>query len=666
MVTLSPYKQTVIPITVRSQSGITEITYLYINKISTVVDLDVTLDDKEPDGYDELTHTFTFLIDDTKEDFELFTIADSEYTLLEYEETQYQGSFKNIVHVEKEIEGKSFKIIATSEAGITQEYTVDVVHKSDNTNLDFLKVNDILRQPDEPGGDTYTVIISKLAETTLFEIQTEHNFAQLRLGDNNTVKHYDKATLDCNDLKLDRIVVPIVVTAPDGETVRTYNVILIRGDNNTDIKLTVNNEILMRDDEGNYEINLPETIENIRILAEALGEEGKTTIDINETGNPETPTKEITLEKEYWEGKESIKIPIKVIAEDGTIKNSTLTINIREGTYISGKITTENVNGEHLADVTVYRLIENIEESTGEIIVEREEVVKLNTNLDGTFKALVYMTGKDDKEKLKDKYEVVISKKGYLDYTVTKIEIEEKKETELDEYKLIAGDIVKTGEIEIDDLVSLNEKIGVSITNENKEENSIYDLNEDGKIDNLDKNILKKNYTKKAKIVQWVNPNGVTTISLRNVEQEENGFILPITCDYKITSDYGVRIHPITGVEKKHTGIDIGGEHHTEILSVADGEVTFSGVQNAYGNCIEVKHIVNGETIYTFYAHLSERKVEVGDKVAQGQVIGLEGGNPESDPNPGMSTGHHLHFGIRKLDSTNTKIDVNPNLYIKF
>ena len=77
-----------------------------------------------------------------------------------------------------------------------------------------------------------------------------------------------------------------------------------------------------------------------------------------------------------------------------------------------------------------------------------------------------------------------------------------------------------------------------------------------------------------------------------------------------------------------------------------------------------MKHIVNGETIYSFYAHLSEIRVKVGDKVTQGQVIALEGGDPSTDPNPGDSTGHHLHFEIRTKSGYGN--DVDPTQFIKF
>ena len=68
--------------------------------------------------------------------------------------------------------------------------------------------------------------------------------------------------------------------------------------------------------------------------------------------------------------------------------------------------------------------------------------------------------------------------------------------------------------------------------------------------------------------------------------------------------------------------------------------------------------------IHSFYAHLSKINVKAGDKVTQGQVIGLEGGDPNLDSNPGYSTGHHLHFELRSASGYGN--DIDPNDYIKF
>lgn len=110
-----------------------------------------------------------------------------------------------------------------------------------------------------------------------------------------------------------------------------------------------------------------------------------------------------------------------------------------------------------------------------------------------------------------------------------------------------------------------------------------------------------------------------------------------------------------TGNTTIHTAIDLSGIHRDNVLAVEKGVVIFAGVQGGYGNCIELKHIINGQEIYTFYAHLSEIGVVKGQEVEQGYIIGKEGGDPNS-------TGHHLHFEVR----TNTGYgnDINPKEYI--
>ena len=148
----------------------------------------------------------------------------------------------------------------------------------------------------------------------------------------------------------------------------------------------------------------------------------------------------------------------------------------------------------------------------------------------------------------------------------------------------------------------------------------------------------------------------------RNAHGSPVNMIVPIEGEYEITSEYGNRIHPITGEETFHSGIDMSGEHLGNILAVADGEVTYAGVQEGYGNCVEIKHEINGETVYSFYAHLAQINVSEGDKVFQGNVIGLQGG-AETDPNPGTSTGTHLHFEIRSASGSGHSI--NPREYVE-
>ncbi len=130
---------------------------------------------------------------------------------------------------------------------------------------------------------------------------------------------------------------------------------------------------------------------------------------------------------------------------------------------------------------------------------------------------------------------------------------------------------------------------------------------------------------------------------------------------YTITSEFGYRTHPITKVYKLHSGIDIAGKIHGNILSVADGEVVWAGLRGAYGNCINIRHMTSeGQEFYSFYAHLSRIDIVQGQTVTQGQIIGLQGG-AKTDPGHGSSTGSHLHFEIRLSQNADYQ---NPREYI--
>ncbi len=129
-----------------------------------------------------------------------------------------------------------------------------------------------------------------------------------------------------------------------------------------------------------------------------------------------------------------------------------------------------------------------------------------------------------------------------------------------------------------------------------------------------------------------------------------------------ITAEYGNYDPWNTGTQTKHTGIDLSGIHRDNVLAVEKGEVVFAGIQKGYGNCIELKHNIDGVEIYTFYAHLSSIGVEEGQKVKQGYIIGKEGGDPYTDQNAGNSTGHHLHFEVRT--SKDYGNDINPKEFI--
>ena len=118
-----------------------------------------------------------------------------------------------------------------------------------------------------------------------------------------------------------------------------------------------------------------------------------------------------------------------------------------------------------------------------------------------------------------------------------------------------------------------------------------------------------------------------------------------------ITSEFGIREHPIQGVVKQHTGLDIGGAPlGTPVIAAADGVVSYSGWLGGYGNCVMINH---GDGVVTLYGHGNKVLTSVGANVKAGDVI-MEVGST------GNSTGPHLHFEVRENGTC-----VNPLKYVK-
>jgi murein DD-endopeptidase MepM/ murein hydrolase activator NlpD len=104
-----------------------------------------------------------------------------------------------------------------------------------------------------------------------------------------------------------------------------------------------------------------------------------------------------------------------------------------------------------------------------------------------------------------------------------------------------------------------------------------------------------------------------------------------------ITSPFGWRIHPISGLRRFHEGIDIAASMGTTIGAAEAGRVIYAGWYGGYGNYISIDH---GGGVSTGYGHCSRIYVSVGQDVARGQAIGAVGST-------GNSTGPHLHFEVR-------------------
>ena len=117
----------------------------------------------------------------------------------------------------------------------------------------------------------------------------------------------------------------------------------------------------------------------------------------------------------------------------------------------------------------------------------------------------------------------------------------------------------------------------------------------------------------------------------------------------EISSAFGVRNDPLNRKRAFHEGLDFRGNIGDPVVATGGGTVKESGYRPDYGEYILVSH---GNGIDTFFAHLSKRLVQAGDRIGQGQRIGLVG-------KTGRSTGAHLHYEVRHQGKA-----VNPMRFV--
>ena len=125
--------------------------------------------------------------------------------------------------------------------------------------------------------------------------------------------------------------------------------------------------------------------------------------------------------------------------------------------------------------------------------------------------------------------------------------------------------------------------------------------------------------------------------------------VLPASENF-ISSGFGYRADPFDGGAAFHAGLDFKGPYGAPIYAAAKGVVSFAGIRQGYGNCIEIDH---GNGLTTRYAHMSAFHARVGQPVAAGAQIGAIGST-------GRSTGPHLHFEVRIHDQP-----VNPRPFLE-
>ncbi|MEP1327938.1 M23 family metallopeptidase [Pseudophaeobacter sp.] len=145
--------------------------------------------------------------------------------------------------------------------------------------------------------------------------------------------------------------------------------------------------------------------------------------------------------------------------------------------------------------------------------------------------------------------------------------------------------------------------------------------------------------------------NKLDQLNLYRMAAQQAPFATPVNLGLvRQSSGYGYRRDPKTGGRRLHKGSDFAGKTGTDIFATADGVVTHASWQSGYGKLVSIRHAFG---IETKYAHNSNLRVKVGQRVSRGDHIADMG-------NTGRSTGTHLHYEVR----VNGK-PVNPMIYIK-
>jgi len=135
-------------------------------------------------------------------------------------------------------------------------------------------------------------------------------------------------------------------------------------------------------------------------------------------------------------------------------------------------------------------------------------------------------------------------------------------------------------------------------------------------------------------------------------QQRGAGGLLSYPSGFPVSSEFGLRLHPVLRIWRLHAGIDFAAPCGSPVYAAADGEVILAGQSGGYGNSLVIGHgLHRGVDLTTTYNHLTSFAVTTGH-VARGQLVAYSG-------NTGLSTGCHLHFETRENGTP-----VNPRSWL--
>lgn len=322
---------------------------------------------------------------------------------------------------------------------------------------------------------------------------------------------------------------------------------------------------------------------------------------------------------------------------------------------------TDNLKQIQKLDESIQSSEENIEKLNEEITKKENEIQQIESELEkvtekyNTQKALL-------DERLVEMYEndnvkyldVILKSKSFSDFVSNYYIISELTEYDMDLLEIVDD---QRKEIEQKNLKLSSQKDSLEQEKSTQKKTQIALSNT---------KVLRKNYVLKlsqeeqdlqAKIDEYNNQVNQIEEEIKKLAvtasfgEEYRGGIMqwPIYGHYTITSNYGMRTHPITGVYKLHTGVDISATIGSDFTAIADGIVVKAEYNGAYGNMVIIDH---GGGVQTLYAHGSQIIAQVGQEVKAGDIV-LKVGST------GYSTGPHAHFEVRINGSP-----VNPLDYV--
>ena len=322
---------------------------------------------------------------------------------------------------------------------------------------------------------------------------------------------------------------------------------------------------------------------------------------------------------------------------------------------------TDNLKQIQKLDESIQSSEENIEKLNEEITKKENEIQQIESELKkvtekyNTQKALL-------DERLVEMYEndnvkyldVILKSKSFSDFVSNYYIISELTEYDMDLLEIVDD---QRKEIEQKNLKLSSQKDSLEQEKSTQKKTQIALSNN---------KVLRKNYVLKlsqeeqdlqAKIDEYNNQVNQIEEEIKKLavtasfgEEYRGGTMQwPIYGHYTITSNYGMRTHPITGVYKLHTGVDISATIGSDFTAIADGIVVKAEYNGAYGNMVIIDH---GGGVQTLYAHGSQIIAQVGQEVKAGDIV-LKVGST------GYSTGPHAHFEVRINGSP-----VNPLDYV--